>query len=155
MARQKTARKAATGRGSAEAIEKRRVARQLNSLLSSGAKRGAKLDGRTEKRRERLIEELRDGRRGRALKPIDFVSNVNELLDLGESVASLKKAGVRARKTQATPELLEVVRRTQQAYGFREEAWKLLGLEAEAEEEVAAPARAPKKRATVRRRAAK
>ncbi len=154
MARQKTARKFAGGRGSAEAIEKRRVARQLNSMLSGGVKRGAKLDGRTEKRRERLLEELREGRQGTALKPIDFVSHVNELIELGESVSSLKKLGVKSRRVEPTAELLEVVRRTQQAYKFSEDAWKMLGVGVEDEEasepvveQPAAKKRVAKKRA--------
>ena len=46
------------GRGSAEAIEKRRVARQLNTLFLGRDARG-KVDGRTEKRRQRLLKEAR------------------------------------------------------------------------------------------------
>ncbi len=120
--------KAATGRGSKEAIEKRRVARQLNALLTGGIKAGSKLDGRTEKRRLRLIKELKDGRSGKPLKPIDFVTHVDELLDLGESIASLKKAGVKPRKTELSPEILGAVERTQEAYQLRAESWKMLGV---------------------------
>lgn len=129
MARQRGARKVATGRGSPEAVEKRRTARQLNTLLMGGADRGDKLDGRTEKRRQRLIKELKDGRGGRPLKPIDFVSHVNELIDIGESVGSLKKQGVKPRKIEATPDVVDVAKRTQAAYGFHPDAWRFLGLD--------------------------
>lgn len=120
--------KSSGGRGSAEAIEKRRVARQLNTLLLEGTPSG-KLDGRTEKRRKRLIKELKEGRGGSPLKPIDFVSHVDELLSIGESVSSLRRAGVKPRKTEMTPDVETIVERTQAAYNFRPEAWKLLGVQ--------------------------
>ena len=44
----KSSKKSSGGRGSAEAIEKRRVARQLNTLLTEGGSSSPKLDGRTE-----------------------------------------------------------------------------------------------------------
>lgn len=128
MATSKNAKKSSGGRGSKEAIEKRRAARQLNTLLTGGARDPDRVDGRTEKRRKRLVKELKDGRRGRPLKPIDFVSNVHELMDLGETPSSLKKLGVKPRKTEQTPEVTEVAVQTQEAYGFRPEAWKLLGI---------------------------
>lgn len=128
MARQRKTKPSSGGRGSKEAIEKRRAARQLNTLLTGGKQPGDKLDGRTEKRRKRLIKELKDGRRGRPLKPIDFVTHVNELLELGETLASLKKQGVKPRKTEETPEVLQVVEQTQAAYDFKPEAWRMLGL---------------------------
>ena len=137
MARAKKTRKSSGGRGSAEAIEKRRVARQLNSLLTDGPSKGAKLDGRTEKRRQRLVKELKGGRSGSELKPIEVVSHVNELLDIGESLSSLKKQGVKVRKTDPSPEINEIVERTQQAYGFKPDAWKMLGLTVDAPAETA------------------
>ena len=133
MARTKTTKKPAGGRGSAEAVAKRRAARQLNTLLSGGKQPGDKLDGRTEKRRLRLVKELKDGRRGRPLKAIDFVTHVNELLEIGETLASLRKQGVKARKPEQTPELLDVARAAQKAYGFRADAWKMMGLDLAAE----------------------
>lgn len=129
MARQrKAAPKSSGGRGSKEAIEKRRAARQLNAVLTGGTKPGDKLDGRTEKRRRRLIKELKEGRRGQPLSPIDFVTHVNELLDLGETLASLRKQGVKPRKTEHTPEVMQIVQQTQEAYGFRPDAWRALGI---------------------------
>ena len=139
MAKAKKTRKSSGGRGSPEAIEKRRTARQLNTLLMGGPKKGAKLDGRTEKRRRRLIKELKGGRSGKELKPIDVVTHVNELMEIGETLASLKKQGVKPRKTDTSPEIMDTVSRTQKAYGFRPEAWKMLGIDLTA-------ASAPKKR---------
>ena len=48
-------------RGSPEAIEKRRAARQFNDVLGGRGASAQKLDGRTEKRRQRLLKELEDG----------------------------------------------------------------------------------------------
>src|SRR5688572_26439952 len=90
MAKKRTAKKASR-RGSAEAIEKRRVARELNRMLSAESG-GVAADGRTEKRRQRLLRELREGRRGEALKPIDILQHAHELLELGENITSVKKA---------------------------------------------------------------
>jgi hypothetical protein len=150
MARKKTGRKSSGGRGSAEAIEKRRTARQLNALLTGGTRSSARLDGRTEKRRKRLIKELKEGRSDRALKPIDFVSHVNELYDLGETSASLRKQGVRPRRADQSDEIVEIARRTQEAYGFRPEAWKMLGILLDESDKAAAPRKRASK-ATKRR----
>jgi hypothetical protein len=119
------------GRGSTEAIEKRRVARQLNALFSAGNGERGKLDGRTEKRRLRLLKELKEGRRGQPLKPIEVVSHADELLSLGETLGSIRKNGVRTAKLDPgiTSDQLEAVQRTQAAYGFRPEVWRLLGIE--------------------------
>lgn len=118
------------GRGSPEAVQKRRTARELNTAL--GANQVTSLDGRTAKRRARLIQELKDGRNGKALKSIDLLSHTNELLEIGETWASLKKEGVRAVKADLTDELEKISITTQKAYGFRPEAWKMLGIDIEA-----------------------
>ena len=141
----KATKKTSGGRGSAEAIEKRKVARHLNSLLTDGV-RDARLDGRTEKRRQRLITELKEGRRGKPLKPIDFLQSVHDLLEIGETIASLKKQGVKARKTELNDEVMETVERTQAAYNFRPEAWKLLGVTLDAKKARKNPKNARKKR---------
>jgi hypothetical protein len=119
------------GRGSTEAIEKRRVARQLNALFSAGNGERGKLDGRTEKRRQRLLKELKEGRRGQPLKPIEVVSHADELLSLGETLGSIRKNGVRTAKLDVgiTSDQLAAVQKTQAAYGFRPEVWRLLGIE--------------------------
>jgi hypothetical protein len=125
--KKRTSAASAKGRGSPEAVEKRRTARQLNTLLGGGSDK--KLDGRTEKRRKRLIKELKQGRKGTTLKPIDVVSHVDELLSIGETLSSLRKQGVKPRKTELSSEVLDAVRRTQKAYDFRPGAWKMLGID--------------------------
>jgi hypothetical protein len=127
----KVARKSAGGRGSAEAIEKRRVARQLNTLFSGGSSQPGKVDGRTEKRRQRLMKELKEGKSGQALKPIEIVTHANELLELGETLSGIRKNGIKMPKLDldGTPDKVETVLRAQDAYGFRPEVWKLLGLD--------------------------
>lgn len=111
------------GRASPEAIEKRRVARELNSLIAGDA---PKVDGRTERRRKRLLKELRKPEEG--LKPIERVQKASELLELGETFASLRKQGAVVVKTEDTKELWALVKRAQVAYEFAPEAWRILGL---------------------------
>jgi len=147
----KGARKDSGGRGSAEAIEKRRVARQLNTLFGGNGNQAGKLDGRTEKRRQRLLKELKEGKRGQPLKPIEIITHASELLDMGETIASIRKNGLKANKVEldGQEEKAEAVRRAQEAYQFHPEVWKLLGIDLEeigAREE--APGARKKKRAT-------
>lgn len=145
----KVARKSTGGRGSAEAIEKRRVARQLNTLFGGGNNQPGKLDGRTEKRRQRLLKELKDGRAGQALKPIEIIAHANELLEMGETLSGIRKNGVKTPKLEfdGTSERVETVLRAQEAYGFRPEVWKLLGIDlAELTAESAAAKGATRKR---------
>jgi hypothetical protein len=145
----KVARKSTGGRGSAEAIEKRRVARQLNTLFGGGNNQPGKLDGRTEKRRQRLLKELKDGRAGQALKPIEIIAHANELLEMGETLPTIRKNGVKTAKLEfdGTAERVETVLRAQEAYGFRPEVWKLLGIDlAELTAESAAAKSATRKR---------
>jgi hypothetical protein len=143
MARQRTSKttKPSGGRGSKEAIEKRRAARQLNALLTSGGPPGSKLDGRTEKRRKRLIAELKQGRRGAPLKPIDFLTHVNELLSIGETSSSLKKAGVKPRRADESEAIAEAAHQVQSAYNFKPDAWKFLGVNIEDTSSKPAPKR--------------
>lgn len=114
------------GRGSPEAVEKRRSARALNALFAAAS---AGLDGRTDRRRQRLLSELKNGRRGSPLSAIDVLTHAAELLSLGETIASLKKQGVRARTVRPEPALLDAARRAQRAYDLPEEVFDLLGLE--------------------------
>lgn len=138
------ARARAKGRGSPEAVEKRRSARALNTMFAQG-QGGGGLDGRTEKRRRRLIQELKEGRGGKPLKPIDVLTHAAELFDLGETLTSLKKHGVRPMTAPDTPELREAARRVQAAYGIPDDAFKLIGLDID--DGSAEPARPRRKKA--------
>ena len=65
-------------RGSPEAIAKRRAGRAFNVALGAGGDR-RRLDGRSQKRRQRLLSELSTGRaRGsrKPLKPLDVLSRI-------------------------------------------------------------------------------
>ena len=95
------------------------------------AERTSRLDGRTEKKRRRLITELIDGRGGSPLKPIDAVCHTHDLLELGETLASLRRQGVKMRKTPLSAEVRGAIREAQGAYGFRTEAWLILGIRLE------------------------
>lgn len=128
MARAKKKAKA-TRRGSPEAIAKRRVARALNRLFEEGGT-GAALDGRTLKRKKRLMKELKEGKRGKALKALEVLAHTSELLELGETLTSLRKLKP---KLPATPPMSDetkaIYAETQKNYGFDPKAWKLLGID--------------------------
>lgn len=118
-----------TKRGSPEAIAKRRAARALNRLFDEGGS-SASMDGRTLKRKKRLIKELKEGRSGKPLKAHEVLAHVDELLALGETVTSIRKMKP---LTPPTPSLnaqtIEVIEATQATYGFDPKAWKILGVD--------------------------
>jgi hypothetical protein len=117
-------------RGSPEAIEKRRVARVFNDILGGRGAATHKLDGRTEKRRQRLLKELENGKaRGtRELKPLDILQRVQELMDLGEPLSSIRKV-TKPRKNNLPPEaIVGVVERLHRAYSFRPEVYRFVGI---------------------------
>src|SRR5262249_30146855 len=117
-------------RGSPEAIEKRRAARMFNDVLGGRGAANGKLDGRTEKRRQRLMKELEDGmaRGARELKPLDVLQRVQELIDLGEPLSSIRKVA-KIKKTNLPPEsIAAVVGRLQKAYAFRPEGYRFVGI---------------------------
>lgn len=118
-------------RGNPDVVKKRRAARHFNELLSGAS--GPRLDGRTAKRKERMLAELREGTlraSGRALKPIDILVRVEELLDLGEPLASIKKAAKPSRPVQASPDVISGLKSLHAAYGFRPEVYAFVGLDA-------------------------
>lgn len=117
-------------RGSPEAIEKRRVARVFNDILGGHGAASHKLDGRTEKRRQRLLKELEAGkaRGSRELKPLDVLQRVQELMDLGEPLSSIRKVA-KVKKPAVTPEaIVGVVERLHRAYSFRPEVYRFVGI---------------------------
>jgi len=120
----------ANRRGSPEAIEKRRVARVFNDILGGRGASAHKLDGRTEKRRQRLLKELEAGkaRGSRELKPLDVLQRVQELMDLGEPLSSIRKV-TKVRKSAVAPEaIVRVVERLHRAYSFRPEVYRFVGI---------------------------
>ena len=127
----KRATKQAGGRASVEAVEKRRAARHFNDVLLGGS-RVSRLDGRTEKRRVRLLDELRVGAArsgGKDLKPIDVLLRVQALLELGETLASIRKAAKASRPVPISDQVVEGVRTLHRAYGFAPEAYQFVGID--------------------------
>ncbi len=117
-------------RGSPEAIEKRRAARLFNDVLGGRGTGARKLDGRTEKRRQRLLEELESGKtRGdRDLKPLDVLQHVEELLQLGEPLAAIRKIA-KVRKSHVSEDAMhDVVVRLHKAYSFKPEVYRFVGI---------------------------
>jgi hypothetical protein len=118
-------------RGSPEAIEKRRVARLFNDILGGRGNGAHRRDGRTEKRRQRLMRELESGkvRGAHELKPLDVLQRVNELMSLGEPLSAIRKIA-KVRKATVPPEsMVEVVSRLHKAYGFRPECYRFVGVD--------------------------
>ncbi|HEY1694763.1 MAG TPA: hypothetical protein VGG39_21475 [Polyangiaceae bacterium] len=126
----KTTNKPQNRRGSPEAIEKRRVARLFNDILGGRGHGAHKRDGRTEKRRQRLMRELESGkvRGARELKPLDVLQRVNELLSLGEPLSSIRKVAKVRKNTVPEESIVEVVSRLHKAYGFRPECYRFVGV---------------------------
>lgn len=144
------AKKTDNRRGSPEAVAKRRAARALNQLFDG--LRVGRLDGRTEKRRLRLLKELKTGRRGSPLAPTEIVSHASELLRLGETLSTIRKNGVLKPSFEPTPAAIAVAREVQQLNAYEPKAWKLLGIDLEpgAEKKPAAKRaakKAPRKKA--------
>jgi hypothetical protein len=124
-------RRAKSRRAAPDVVDKRRAARRFNALLQGNA-RASSLDGRTEKRRARLLAELESGvarASKRALKPIDILLRVQDLLDIGEPIGSIRRACRPARAVAVTSELIEGLRTLQEAYAFRAEAYAFVGVD--------------------------
>ena len=143
-------------RGSPEAIEKRRVARLFNDILGGRGAGPHKRDGRTEKRRQRLMRELEAGkaRGARELKPLDVLQRVNELLDLGEPLSSIRKIAKVRKGAVPAEEMVDVVGRLHKAYGFRPECYRFVGVDDEVLRGAGVLDAASPKRGRLRKRAA-
>lgn len=136
-------------RGSPEAVAKRVAARNLNDVLT-GKKVGALLlDGRTAKRRERLLRELAEG----TLKPVDVLLKVQELLDIGEPFAALRKAVPIRKLRVAPPGAAEAVARMAEAYELSALAYRFLGLPEAVLVEAGVVEGAPRKRPAAKKKA--
>jgi hypothetical protein len=134
-------------RGSPEAIEKRRAARFFNDVLGGRGAASQRLDGRTQKRRQRLLKELETGKaRGtRDLKPLDVLLRVQELLELGEGVSALRKV-VKVKKVGLGDDVPLAISRLHKAYNFRPEVYRFVGIGDELLKEVGVVAAGEKKK---------
>lgn len=128
--RTESSRARANRRGSPEAIEKRRAARVFNDVLGGRGAASSKLDGRTEKRRQRLLEELAAGkaRGSRELKPLDILQRVQELMDLGEPLSAIRKVAKVKKSPVSSESIVGVVERLHRAYSFRPEVYRFVGI---------------------------
>jgi hypothetical protein len=145
-------RRPANRRGSPEAIEKRRVARVFNDILGGRGANANKLDGRTEKRRQRLLKELEAGkaRGSRELKPLDVLQRVQELMDLGEPLSSIRKIAKVRKNTVAPEAIVGVVERLHRAYSFRPEVYRFVGIGEDVLREAGVLADASKRRSKIK-----
>lgn len=124
------------------------MARLFNDVLGGRGAGVRKHDGRTEKRRQRLLRELESGkvRGAHELKPLDVLVRVNELLGLGEPLRSIRKVA-KVRKNEVPPEeVVEVVGRLHRAYAFRPECYRFVGLSDEVLRLAGVVSAEPKKR---------
>lgn len=118
-------------RASPEAVAKRRAARLFNEVIAGPSPRPG--DGRTERRRRRLLEELAQGvtRKGHDLKPIDVLLRAQELLGLGEPLSSIVAARPAPAPVKITEALVDGVRRLHAAYAFSPDVYQLVGIDEE------------------------
>jgi hypothetical protein len=130
VARAKSGGRGGNRRGSPEAIEKRKVARMFNDVFGGRGNAAQKLDGRTEKRRVRLLRELESGQAHgeRELKPLDVLQRVQELLELGENLAAIRKVRKLPKLQPPSEAMVELVHRLHKAYAFRKEAYRFVGI---------------------------
>jgi hypothetical protein len=152
----RSAAKAQNRRGSPEAIEKRKAARLFNDILGGRGAGSHKRDGRTEKRRQRLMRELESGkvRGSRELKPLDVLVRVHELMELGEPLRSIRKVA-KVRKTPVpADEMVDVVSRLHKAYGFRPECYRFVGVGEDVLRSAGVLGAEPAKRGRARKRSA-
>lgn len=149
----KAQKKASNRRGSPEAIAKRRVARALNRLFEEGGATDT-LDGRTLKRKQRLMKELKEGRRGKPLKALEVLTHANELMGLGETLTTLRKLKPKLPPTPAVnEETAAIYVETQKNYGFDPKVWKLLGIDIEKLAAGSGAAAKPSRKASARKKA--
>lgn len=109
---------------------KRRAARHFNDVLLGSS--SSALDGRTAKRRARILAELKAGASRaakRPLKPIDVLLRVQSLIELGEPLASIRKAIGPVKGAVRTPELEDGLRSLHEAYGFSADAYAFVGID--------------------------
>ncbi|MBL8715047.1 MAG: hypothetical protein JNL79_03580 [Myxococcales bacterium] len=112
-------------RGALEVVEKRLVARAFNDLIASSKVVG--VDGRTEKRRARLLRDLA-GDGVKALKPIHVLGLVRELMELGETLGAIRKVRSVPRPRPSSPELVALVARLHVAYAFPGVVYRFVGV---------------------------
>lgn len=127
----------------------------FNDVLGGRGAAAGKLDGRTEKRRQRLLRELEENKAhgAKELKPLDVLQRVQELLELGEPLSSIRKARRLPKPVVATDATVELIKRLHLAYHFRKEAYRFVGITDETLAEAGAlPGASPRK--PKRRRAA-
>lgn len=124
-ARSPRTKSAANRRGAPEVVEKRLVARAFNDLIAGGKAVGT--DGRTEKRRARLFRDLA-GEGIKALKPIDVLGRVCELMELGETLGAIRKVRSVPRPRPSSPDLVALVARLHLAYAFPVVAYRFVGV---------------------------
>jgi hypothetical protein len=101
----------------------------FNDMLGGGPT-GGKLDGRTEKRRQRLLKELEENQAHgqKDLKPLDILQRVQELLELGETVSAIKKARKIPKSIGGGESTVELIHRLHNAYAFKPECYRFVGI---------------------------
>lgn len=118
--------KRANRRGSPEAVEKRRVAREFNERFAEVV--APALDGRTARRRTRLLTELAEGHGdGRPFRPLDVLLRVHELLSIGCPERLIALAHRPPRPVRASAERVALVAQLHRAHAFAPAAYRFVG----------------------------
>jgi hypothetical protein len=76
------------------------------------------------------MRELESGkvRGSRELKPLDVLQRVNELMELGEPLSSIRKIAKVRKAMVPADSMVDVVTRLHKAYGFRVECYRFVGV---------------------------
>lgn len=122
------------GRGSPEAVAKRRSARALNKLISGKSATGM-TDGRFARTISRTLKEIDDGTKKGSKKPmkvVDLLHKVEAVLERGASPAAIRKVlHTKPLATNVNEQVQGALIEAQKAYGFQKRTFVLLGLSEE------------------------
>ncbi len=104
------------------------VARAFNKMFKAYGSRVG--DGRTRRKLTRLLAEFEESSK-RGMKPVEILSRVAELMELGETVQSLSKLHPLPRPRKLDAATAGLVLEMDANYGFPAGAYLFLGIEAE------------------------
>ena len=114
-----------TRRGAPDVVEKRRIAREFNTVFSGkGGEKSTKFDGRVLKRCNRLLEALSQPAN---MKAIEILKGIDFLLGAGYKRAEIHAKIPRGAGLPSDRVGVDVLLALHVAYGFRYETYRLAG----------------------------
>lgn len=114
-----------------DAGKKRSIARRFNDALAGRTNKSTVTDKRTVRRLDRYRKELKKGAKAgnTPLTPLDVAMRVDELIEHGDTVASLRKL-VRPRAGEYDRDVMaELLREMHPVYKYRPAAYRFAGVD--------------------------